>query len=136
MRGSPRCRCRRPCQTEDPVRQFRRVGRWCLDGARGWNADQFGPARCRPLLVRIAPRGGRGTRWPGVGWFVGALLGPEGVDPRVRCEAGVGGFLVSGAGCLSYRSVSPWWGCRGLAVGMLTGGWLMVENCTVDASIF
>jgi hypothetical protein len=72
----------------------------------------------------------------GCGGFVGTLLGPEGAGPHVRDEPGVGGFLVCGAGCLSYRSVSPVVGVSGSGGGDVTGGRWVVENCTVDASIF
>ncbi len=64
---------------------------------------------------------------------VGALLGPEGADP---CP----GFRGGGR-CLGVRAglvlvpLCPLWGVR-VWRGRWAGVWLVVENCTVDASIF
>ena len=53
----------------------------CLDGARGWNADQFGRRHGRPPVQLFPSRRG----WQGTGpghclVVVGTLLGPEGTD--------------------------------------------------------
>jgi hypothetical protein len=58
---------------------------------------------------------------------VGTLLGPEGSDPlRLWC---VGVWLLGWPGVLvSYRS-------RGWGLAALGSGWLLFENCIVDASI-
>jgi len=94
----------------------------CLGGARGWNADQFGgPALAGPLVRHPWWVCGTSGRW-GVG-TVGTLLGPEGA-----------GDLLSLAQDHPWSQTSrhrsghggAWWG----------GGCLLVENCTVDASIF
>ena len=81
------------------------------------------------LLVRLF-LSERGTWW-GVGSVVGTLLGPEGTGRPVggtRCGSGV--RLCPGLLDLrpSHGCVG-WWGCGG-------GRGLVVENCTVDASIF
>jgi hypothetical protein len=57
---------------------------------------------------------------------VGTLLGPEGTGDRC---------LVPGPVCISYRRGSPVGGA-GLVGSGGRGFWLVVENCTVDASIF
>jgi hypothetical protein len=59
----------------------------------------------------------------GVGGGVGTLLGPEGTNPV--------GVVLDGHLRL-VRRLLPWWGW----VRAGGCGWLLVENCTVDASIF
>ena len=78
---------------------------------------------------------------------VGTLLGPEGttggsgplgglVPGRGGCSAGVV-VSVPGMAWSAYRSgaLPCWWCGPGLGVGGGVVGWLLVENCTVDASI-
>ena len=96
-------------------------------GARGWNADQFG-RQLLLLLVRPA------FAWVGnvvvIGWLVvGALLGPE--RAGIPVSSGLVVVLCQGrsASHTASRSGWAWW-------GRVTGVWLYVENCTVDASIF
>src|SRR3954466_13807905 len=78
--------------------------------------------RGRPASTAVVPSGIGCGGWVDRGaGFVGTLLGPEGVDA----------FSGSGPSRFPDRSdvVRVWWGGWG-------GGWLLVENCTVDASIF
>jgi hypothetical protein len=94
---------------------------------------------CRPLLV-----GGGG-----LGWWGGALLGPEGtgrvvgsgllvglsraVAQGVSCVV-VGGGSVGGVslvGCWWGVIPSSWWGWVGLGLVV----WVFFEMCIVDASI-
>jgi hypothetical protein len=106
----------------------------------GWNADQFG-RRCAagsqygPLLSG----GGCGPE-PGEAGGVGTLLGPEGADPVRAGARGGGRCLVSGLSGSSYHSSAAVRVCAGGGWGLAgagpEGGRLVVENCTVDASIF
>lgn len=113
-----------------------RVVTSCPDSARGWNADQFGRRLAagsqygRPLVGWCGPESVGST---GV---VGTLLGPEGADSlsSLACGPGGGGgsvHLVRGL----LDPTPP--RCTARAGGVVCGGdWLVVENCTVDASIF
>ena len=65
----------------------------------------------------------------GGGLVVGTLLGPEGAGPGTGC--GCGGFVTQGH---PWSQTSRRWSGHGGAGG--GGGCLLVENCTVDASIF
>jgi hypothetical protein len=103
-----------------------RAGVW--GGARGWNADQFG-RRCVPA-PSTAPFGGVWSGVGGRGWVVGTLLGPEGAGNRL--------LWCRGRPDLVPFVVMPWllrW-VGGVWRGGWGGGRLVVENCTVDASIF
>ena len=65
---------------------------------------------------------------------VGALLGPEGTGPAAAAPLGVvvvGVVVSSGPFRVSHRS-SSW---RGRVGSWWSGVGLLVENCTVDASI-
>jgi hypothetical protein len=66
----------------------------------------------------------------GVGGGVGTLLGPEGTNPVGCPRWGVGLFWM--VICAWFVDCFPWWGW----VRAGGCGWLLVENCTVDASIF
>ena len=63
------------------------------------------------------------------GWGPDILLGPE----RTRTPWWVGGCSSGQTPIVSQTAVDPW-----VVVGAGSGlvGWLLVENCTVDASIF
>ena len=65
------------------------------------------------------------------GWFVGTLLGPE----RAGCPGVPGSVDLCRAGLYLIPLSSHAWGA-----GLVGSGgrclWLVVENCTVDASIF
>jgi hypothetical protein len=63
-----------------------------------------------------------GTGWDGLVRFVGALLGPERTGDR---------FFSSGPLVLVPPGL-----CPGSGGEVRVGVWLLVENCTVDASIF
>ncbi len=79
----------------------------------------------RPGVSRVeAFRVGNGVG-AGLG-VVGTLLGPEGAGNRC---------FVSGPSWFSYRR-APLGGGSWVWRGWWGGGWLDVENCTVDASIF
>jgi hypothetical protein len=97
-------------------------------GARGWNADQFGRRFCRRPLVRQPACGLCGIRAAVDAVVVGTLLGPEGAEGSVVLQ----GFPVlvppGRRGFLLWRS--------GVRRGRSGSVWLLVENCTVDASIF
>ena len=103
-----------------------------------------------PLTVRPASLVAAGTTHACVGverggwvwvWFVGTLLGPEGADPG-PVHAGVG-VVVSCRGRPGSRTARrvglplSRWPPAGVGGGETPGGGrLVVENCTVDASIF
>ncbi len=126
-----------PHPDQDPV-PSRGVGPRVRGGARGWNADQFGrrllpaPSTARRVLVMRRVWNGAGRR-TGV---VGTLLGPEGTDPwSCRLVAGGVGAVVSvRAAWISHHPVPC--GEAGVRWGRVGGDGLVVENCTVDASIF
>ena len=61
--------------------------------------------------------------------FVGTLLGPEGTGRPSGWALISGRAIVFLYRCVSCGSAWVWRGCVG-------GFWLVVENCTVDASIF
>src|SRR3954454_3447148 len=99
-----------------------------LDGARGWNADQFG--RCLigvPLVLPVF----------GPVWNVAVVGGWSSARCWVLRERDPQPVAVAGA--FSQRRAIPGFrppdvsGHGGAGGG---GGWLLVENCTVDASIF
>src|SRR3954447_775065 len=85
----------------------------------------------RPASTAVVPSGAGAWR---VGWwrwgFVGTLLGPEGAELVLRggCFFEAGPFRVS-----DRRPPVGVFGSGGAGRG---GGCLLVENCTVDASIF
>ena len=103
-----------------------------LDGARGWNADQFGRQLRLPQVRR--PFGGVWNGVGVVGRFVGTLLGPEGTG---HPDAGDGGG-VRASSVRAFLFLVPPASCGGVRVGRgrVGGFWWVVENCTVDASIF
>src|SRR4051794_2806853 len=90
----------------------------------------------RPASTAVVPSGAGVWR---VGWwrwgFVGTLLGPEGAGPGAPPAGGVaGGFFEAGPFRVSDRR--PPVGVFGSGGAGRGGGCLLVENCTVDASIF
>jgi hypothetical protein len=91
--------------------------------AHGWNVDT-GRLVCWVLLVRL---------FFGRGWKVGA----GGWGGLTRCwvlrepaPSGGGGLLVAGLACTELLSWYGGWAVAGVGVRPL------LENCTVDASIF
>ena len=107
------------------------------DSARGWNADQFG-CRLVPAPSTAPVLFGDGGAWNGVGvgfGVVGTLLGPEGAGPVPLC-----GFAWVVRGCCLVQGFPDLTTLESLARGREGSvgevGWLVVENCTVDASIF
>ncbi len=100
------------------------VGPEAVPGS-GWSARSGGlPVSGVVLEGGTLTRFGRSSR----GLVVGALLGPEGTG-RSRWGWVV---VLGGAGWVSYRPGCVPGGWRGRWAGV----WLLVENCTVDASIF
>ena len=120
-----------PCQDERrrPSSGSARVAWMVLEGGtltssevRPWPARQY----CRGSFgdrVWSAGRRGRG--------FVGTLLGPGGAGSAGPVRA-AGASSGAGPVRLSYRPE----GFPGSGGGVRAGGCLLVENCTVDASIF
>ena len=91
-------------------------------GARGWNTDQFGRQLSSPLVRPFGVWNAGGDGEP----VVGTLLGPEGAGDRfVSCQGR--------PSVVPLLSLWGWWVWR-WSVDRVS--WLLVENCTVDASIF
>ena len=109
---------------------------WCC-GAGGWESVA-GVWLVMVVGTLLGPEGTTGGSGPCGGRCPGGGGAPSGGDASwVGGDASGVVVSVPGMAWSAYRSgaLPCWWCGPGLGVGGGVVGWLLVENCTVDASI-